>query len=80
MLVANTEEKNAGRFDPTELGKQPREMLVNPEDVWHLDEIVSIGGRKHWLWRAVDQEGYVLDEIVQARSDTKAAKQFLVDC
>lgn len=36
------------------------------KDIWHLDEVViSIGGRKHWLWRAVDQEGYVLDEIVQ---------------
>lgn len=32
----------------------------------YLDEVViSIGGRKHWLWRAVDQDGYVLDEIVQ---------------
>lgn len=38
----------------------------------------SIGGRKHWLWRAVDQDGYVLDEIVQARRDTKAAKRLLV--
>ena len=29
-------------------------------DVWHLDEVViSIGGIKHWLWRAVDQEGYM---------------------
>lgn len=30
------------------------------------------------LWRAVDQDGYVLDEIVLARRDTKAAKQLLV--
>ena len=29
-------------------------------DIWHLDEIVvSIGGKKHWLWRAVDQDGYI---------------------
>ena len=40
--------------------------------------MVSIGGRKHWLWRAVDQSGYVLDEIVQARRDTKAAKRLLI--
>ncbi|KSV62324.1 hypothetical protein N183_36515 [Sinorhizobium sp. Sb3] len=40
--------------------------------------MISIGGRKHWLWRAVDQDGYVLDEIVQARRDTKAAKRLLV--
>ncbi len=44
-----------------------------------MDEVlISIGGRKHWLWRAVDQDGYVLDEIVQARRDTKAAKRLLI--
>jgi len=47
-------------------------------DIWHLDEIVvSIGGKKHWLWRAVDQDGYILDEIVQSRRDTKAARRLL---
>ena len=47
-------------------------------DVWHLDEVViTIAGRKHWLWRAVDQDGHVLDEIVQNRRDTKAAKRLL---
>ncbi|MGO8654332.1 IS6 family transposase, partial [Rhizobium ruizarguesonis] len=46
---------------------------------WHLDEVViSIGGHKHWLWRAVDQDGYVLDEIFQARRDTQAARRLLV--
>jgi putative transposase len=46
--------------------------------VWHLDEVViTIAGRKHWLWRAVDQDGYVLDEIVQNRRNTKAAKRLL---
>ena len=50
-----------------------------PTDVWHLDEVVvRIGGKKHWLWRAVDQDGYVLDEIVQGRRNTKAAKRLLV--
>jgi putative transposase len=47
-------------------------------DIWHLDEVViTIAGRKHWLWRAVDQDGYVLDEIVQTRRDTKAGKRLL---
>jgi putative transposase len=47
-------------------------------DIWHLDEVViSIRGEKRYLWRAVDQEGYVLDEIVQIRRDTKAAKRLL---
>jgi putative transposase len=55
-----------------------RRKPPSPHDVWHLDEVVvSIAGKKHWLWRAVDQDGYVLDEIVQSRRDTKAAKRLL---
>jgi putative transposase len=47
-------------------------------DIWHLDEVVvTTSGQKHWLWRAVDQDGYVLDEIVQTRRDTRAAKRLL---
>jgi putative transposase len=47
-------------------------------DIRHLDEVViTIAGKKHWLWRAVDQDGYVLDEVVQARRNTKAAKRLL---
>lgn len=34
-------------------------------DKWHLDEVViSLGGKKHWLWRAVDQDGFVLEVLV----------------
>ncbi|MHC2484839.1 transposase-like protein [Rhizobium leguminosarum] len=40
--------------------------------------MISIAGQKHWLWRAVDQDGYVLDEIVQSRRDTKAARRLLL--
>ena len=47
-------------------------------DIWHLDEVViTINGEKRYLWRAVDQDGYVLDEIVQIRRDTKAARRLL---
>jgi putative transposase len=47
-------------------------------DIWHLDEVVvTIAGKKHLLWRAVDQDGYILDEIVQKRRDTKAARRLL---
>jgi putative transposase len=47
-------------------------------DKWHLDEVViTIAGTKHWLWRAVDQEGFVLDVLVQSRRDKKAAKRLL---
>jgi putative transposase len=47
-------------------------------DIWHLDEIVvSIDGEKRYLWRAVDQEGYVLDDIVQPHRNAKAARRLL---
>jgi putative transposase len=45
---------------------------------WHLDEVViTIAGRKHWLWRAVDQQGFVLDALVQSRRNTRAARRLL---
>ena len=47
-------------------------------DKWHLDEVViSIRGKKHWLWRAVDQDGFVLEVLVQSRRDAKAAKRLM---
>ena len=43
---------------------------------WHLDEVfVQINGRRQYLWRAVDQDGDVLDILVQCRRDAKAAKR-----
>jgi len=47
-------------------------------DTWHLDEVfVSINGVQQYLWRAVDQDGNVLDILVQARRDKRAAVTFL---
>ncbi|KAB2756690.1 MULTISPECIES: IS6 family transposase [Brucella] len=47
-------------------------------DKWHLDEVViTIKGKRHFLWRAVDQDGFVLEVLVQKRRDTKAAKRFM---
>nr|WP_184138468.1 IS6 family transposase [Deinococcus humi] len=44
---------------------------------WHLDEMhVDIGGVKHWLWRAVDERGAVLDVFLQEHRDTEAARSF----
>jgi len=46
-------------------------------DRWHLDEMfIKIHGRVHYLWRAVDQDGDVLDILVQNRRDKKAARKF----
>src|SRR4051812_27731940 len=57
---------------------QIRRRLPRAGDKWHLDEVaISIAGRKHWLWQAVDQDGFVLDVLVQSRRDKRAAKRLL---
>jgi putative transposase len=67
----------ARKFGP-DYAKRFLRKPARTDDIWHLDEVViSISGKTHWLWRAVDQDGYVLDEIVQTRRNTKAAKRLL---
>jgi putative transposase len=54
-----------------------RRNRPKPNDKWHMDEVViTIGGKKFWLWRAIDADGDVLDILVQTRRNTKAAKRF----
>jgi transposase-like protein len=49
-----------------------------PSPRWHLDEmVVKINGRRMWLWRAVDDEGEVLDMLVQKRRNAHAAMKLL---
>jgi putative transposase len=56
---------------------QLRRRRPRPGDKWHLDEVfLTIKGKRHYLWRAVDPEGSVLDILVQRRRDKKAAKKF----
>ncbi|MGF9758834.1 IS6 family transposase [Microvirga sp. 0TCS3.31] len=65
------------KFGPA-YARRLRRKRPSRRDIWHLDEVViTIAGQQYWLWRAVDQDGYVLDEIVQTRRDTKAAKRLL---
>jgi len=46
-------------------------------DTWHLDELfVNIPGHQHYLWRAVDQDGDVIDILLQPRRDRRAAERF----
>lgn len=62
QYARNIRRRSAGQFD----------------DKWHLDEVViTIRGKKHWLWRAVDQDGFVLDVLVQSRRNTKAATRLM---
>jgi putative transposase len=54
-----------------------RHRRPRPGDTWHLDEVfLTINGKRHDLWRAVDQEGNILDILVQRRRDKQAAKKF----
>ena len=54
-----------------------RRERPRPNDKWHMDEVViTIRGKKHWLWRAIDADGDVLDILVQTRRNAKAAKRF----
>src|SRR5882724_3900982 len=56
---------------------QLRRQHPRPGDTWHLDEVfLTIHTERHYLWRAVDQDGIVLDILVQHRRDKVAAKRF----
>lgn len=53
-----------------------RRRRPRPGDKWHLDEVfVKINGERKYLWRAVDQDGNVLDILVQGRRDKAAARR-----
>ncbi|SFD27720.1 IS6 family transposase [Tropicimonas isoalkanivorans] len=65
------------KFGP-QIARNLRRRQRRPGDIWHLDEVVVvISGRKFWLWRAVDQDGTVLEEILQSRRNKRAAKRLL---
>jgi putative transposase len=67
-----------GRKHGPDYARRIRRKPPSGSDVWYLDEVaVRINSRKCWLWRAVDQDGYVLDEIAQVRRNTKAARRLL---
>jgi putative transposase len=56
---------------------QLRRRCPKPGDTWHLDEVfLTINGERHYLWRAVDQEGNIRDILVQRRRNKHAAKKF----
>ncbi len=65
------------KFGPG-ISKNLRRKRPTPSDSWHLDEmVIMIRGKKYWLWRAVDNEGEVLDFLVQSKRNTKAAKKLM---
>ena len=61
----------------SEFARRLRRRRPKPGDTWHLDEVfLRINGVLHYLWRAVDQHGVVLDILVQDRRNATAAKRF----
>ncbi|MFN3443914.1 MAG: IS6 family transposase [Rhizobium rosettiformans] len=65
------------KFGPL-IARRLKKRRPAPSPRWHLDEMVCwIGGRRMYLWRAVDDEGEVLDLVVQRRRDTEAALKLL---
>ena len=58
-----------GRLEPRRRGRLG--------DTWHLDELfVTIQGQRQYLWRAVDQDGDVIDILVQPRPFTQSSRTF----
>ena len=58
--------------------KRSAALRALPQWRWHLDEVfVTINGEMHYLWRAVDHEGEVLESFVTKKRDRKAALRFL---
>ncbi len=65
------------KFGPL-FARELRRRRHRPTSQWHLDEMaILIGGRRFWLWRAVDDEGEVLDLLVQRRRDARAAAKLM---
>ncbi|WGF90353.1 IS6 family transposase [Marinivivus vitaminiproducens] len=78
IVVSYETRRWAAKFGPA-ITRNLRRRAPRPGDISRLDEVrIVIRGAVHWLWRAVDQHGVVLDEILQRRRNTRAAKRLLV--
>ncbi len=65
-----------GKFGPA-YARALRRRQGRLGDTWHLDELfVTIQGQRHYLWRAVDQDGDVIDILLQPCRDRRAAARF----
>jgi putative transposase len=61
-----------------QIARNLRRKRPTPSDHWHLDEmVIVIRGKRHWLWRVVDNEGEVLEFLVQPRRNAKAALKLM---
>ena len=70
--------KRRSRHWLARIARQLRRHRPRPSNRWHLHEMVErIGGKRMYLWRAVDHEGEVLDMLVQSRRDSQAALRLM---
>ena len=78
IIVSHETVRQWARKFGQDFANRIRRRLPMAGDKWHLDEVaVKIASKKYWLWRAVDQDGTVLDILVQSRRDKRAAKRLL---
>jgi putative transposase len=62
----------------SEFARRLKRRRALPGDKWHLDEVfLNIGGERRYLWRAVDQDGIMLDILVTRKRDKRSARRFL---
>ena len=65
-----------GKFGP-DYARRLKRRQGRLGDTWFLDEVfVTINGQRQYLWRAVDQDGDLIDLLVQPRRDGRAARRF----
>lgn len=77
ITVTHESIRNGCRKFGSEFAAKLRRRRPKPGDAWHLDEVfLRINGVLHYLWRAVDQHGVVLDILVQDRRNGSAARRF----
>jgi putative transposase len=81
VVVTHESIRNWCRKFGAGFARRLRRRRPKPGDTWHLDEVfIRINGVLHYLWRAVDQHGVVLDILVQGRRNAAAAKRFFKRC
>lgn len=79
IIVSNQTIRKWGEKFGRQFARKIRKRINGQcSDKWHLDEVVvTIQGKKHWLWRAVDQDGFVLDVLVHSRRNAAAAERLM---
>ena len=76
IVTYETVRKWCLKFGQPSADQVPRRQ-TQPGDPWHLEDVlVTINGKTHVLWRAVDQDGHAIDILVQRRRNQAAAKKF----